>query len=57
MQARLARLFAAEFGLILSPPPVELYEVTVSLLWHRSYDHDPAHAWLRDRVAELVAEM
>jgi DNA-binding transcriptional LysR family regulator len=57
MQARLARLFAAELGLTLSPLPVELREVTVSLLWHRSYDHDPAHAWLRDLVAHLVAEL
>jgi DNA-binding transcriptional LysR family regulator len=32
MQARLARRFAAEFGLSLSPLPVELREVTVSLL-------------------------
>jgi DNA-binding transcriptional LysR family regulator len=57
MQARLARLFAAEFGLSLSPLPVELREVTVSLLWHASYDHDPAHTWLRHQVAELVAEL
>jgi DNA-binding transcriptional LysR family regulator len=57
MQARLARLFAAEFGLSLSPPPVELSEVTVSLLWHASYDHDPAHTWLRELVAELAAEL
>ena len=57
MQARLARLFANEFGLALSPLPLELREVTVSLLWHRSYDHDLAHAWLRDQVAELVAEL
>jgi DNA-binding transcriptional LysR family regulator len=57
MQARLARLFAAEYGLSLSPLPVELREVTVSLLWHASYDHDPAHAWLRDLVAHLVAEL
>ena len=57
MHARLARLFAAELGLTLSPLPVELHEVTVSLLWHGSYDHDPAHAWLRGQVAELVAEL
>jgi DNA-binding transcriptional LysR family regulator len=55
MQARLARRFAAEFGLSLSPLPVELRDVTVSLLWHASYDHDPAHAWLRDQVAQLAA--
>ena len=57
MQARLARLFATELGLILSPPPVELREVAVSLLWHASYDHDPAHIWLRQVVVELVAEL
>ena len=57
MQARLARLFAAELGLSLSPLPVELGEVTISLLWHASYDHDPAHAWLRELVAELAAEL
>ena len=57
MQARLARLFAAEFGLSLSPLPVELDRVTVSLIWHASYDHDPAHAWLRDQVARLVVKL
>ena len=57
MHARLARLFAAELGLTLSPLPVELHEVTVSLLWHGSYDHDAAHAWLRDLVVGLVSEL
>ena len=57
MGARLARLFAAELGLSLSPPPVELSEVTVSLLWHTSYDHDPAHIWLRGQVSKLTAEL
>jgi DNA-binding transcriptional LysR family regulator len=56
MHARLARLFAAELGLSLSPPPVELREVAVSLFWHASYDRDPAHAWLRQTVVRLVAE-
>jgi DNA-binding transcriptional LysR family regulator len=57
MQARLARMFAAELGLSLSPLPMELREVTVSLLWHASYDHDPAHAWLREQLAQLAAEL
>ena len=57
MHARLARLFAAELGLSVSPPPVELREVPVSLLWHASYDHDPAHMWLRQLVIQLVAEL
>jgi DNA-binding transcriptional LysR family regulator len=57
MQARLARRFAAELGLSLSPPPVELGEVMVSLLWHASYDHDPGHTWLRELVTRLAAEL
>src|SRR3954451_24813614 len=55
--SRIARLFATELGLSLSPPPVELQEIAVSLLWHASYDHDPAHAWLRQTVVRLVAEL
>jgi DNA-binding transcriptional LysR family regulator len=57
MHARLARLFAAERGLSLSPPPMELQDITVSLLWHASYDRDPAHAWLRQIMGRLVAEL
>ena len=57
MHARLARMFAAELGLSLSPPPVALREVTVSLLWHASYDADPAHTWLRQLLVQLVADL
>jgi len=57
MPGRLARLFATELGLSLSPPPVELRDIAVSLLWHASYDHDPAHAWLRQTVVRLVGEL
>jgi hypothetical protein len=46
MHARLARVLANELGLSLSPPP-----------WHASYDHDPAHAWLRQTVVRLVDEL
>lgn len=56
MHARLARFFAATLGLALSPAPVELPEVSVSLLWHASYDEDPAHIWLRRTVSRFMAE-
>jgi DNA-binding transcriptional LysR family regulator len=57
MHARLARLFAAELGLSISPPPVELRKVAVSLLWHASYDRAPAHKWLRQLIVRLIAEL
>ena len=56
MPSRLAHFFAEVFGLDLSPPPVELPDVTLSLLWHASYDQDSAHQWLRQTVARLAAE-
>lgn len=57
MHARLARYFADELGLSLSPPPVELPQLTTSLLWHASYDKDPAHIWLRDTIVRVAAEV
>lgn len=54
LPAKLARYFAATFGLTASPLPIELEGFTISLLWHASHDHDPAHSWLRDTLM-LVA--
>jgi DNA-binding transcriptional LysR family regulator len=51
-----ARIFAERFGLAASPVPVALPEVDVAMLWHASYDHDPAHRWLRGTVARLAVE-
>ena len=55
MHSKLARFFAAALGLSLSPAPLELPEVSISLLWHASYDHDPAHLWLRRLVTRVAA--
>ena len=55
MHARLARLFAATLGLSLSPPPIALPEIKVTLLWHASYDEDPAHRWLRQTIVRSAA--
>lgn len=35
--------------------PLELQEITVSLLWHPRMDGDPAHRWLRGCVKEACA--
>lgn len=56
MQARLATGFAGALGLTVSPVPVELEDVSMSMLWHASYDDDPAHRWLRATLVRLAAE-
>jgi DNA-binding transcriptional LysR family regulator len=56
MHARLAIAFAGSLGLSVSPVPVTLDDVSVSMLWHASYDRDPAHRWLRDLLVRLAGE-
>ena len=56
MHARLARFFASALGLTVSPVPVPLAEVAVSMVWHASYDDDPAHRWLRQVLIRLAGE-
>lgn len=50
MHARLARIFARELDLSLSRVPVDLPEMTTSMLWHASYDGDRGHIWLRNAI-------
>lgn len=57
MPGRSARFFAASLGLSLSPTPVKLPEPSASLVWHASYDHDPAHKWLRGTILRLATEV
>ncbi len=54
MHAELARLFASTLGLSLSPPPVPLPAIAISLVWHASYDDDTGHAWLRRVIARIA---
>src|SRR5215813_13124999 len=57
MHGRLARYFAGALGLSLSPAPVQLPEAPASLVWHASYDSDPAHLWLRQTLARVAADV
>ena len=57
MPSRLARYFAETFDLATSPPPIELPTLSISLLWHASFDHDPGQVWLRQTVAGLASEV
>jgi LysR family nod box-dependent transcriptional activator len=38
-------------------PPVPLPAITEMLWWHPRHTADPAHAWIRARVAEIAAEL
>lgn len=43
-----------QLGLATLPPPLPLPDVPLYLLWHRRYDNDRAHTWLRDLATDTV---
>jgi DNA-binding transcriptional LysR family regulator len=47
---------ALRAGMHTFPLPVDMPEITVSLLWHPRMDADPAHRWLRGCVREVCIE-
>ncbi|MBT2214111.1 LysR family transcriptional regulator [Actinomadura sp. NEAU-AAG7] len=51
---RLHRRLVDRLGLVWVPVPFELPPLHLSMGWHARYDADPAHAWLRGCVREVV---
>jgi DNA-binding transcriptional LysR family regulator len=47
---------ALRAGMFSFPLPVQVPEITVSLLWHPRLDADPAHRWLRGCVRDACAQ-
>jgi LysR family transcriptional regulator, nod-box dependent transcriptional activator len=38
-------------------PPLHLPSITEMLWWNPRHTADPAHGWLRSRIAEIAAEL
>nr|WP_242534770.1 LysR family transcriptional regulator [Roseococcus suduntuyensis] len=47
VSARLAESLAAPHGLVVREPPVAVRHTRLSLVFHRRFEADPGHAWLR----------
>ncbi len=55
---RLARHFAPLLDLEIREPPFSLPAYQAWLIWHRRFDQDRGHLWLRERIlAQCQAEM
>ena len=52
--ARLAEAFAPLHALEIAALPFDMPPVQVSLIWHHQQHLDPAHAWLRQQLIELL---
>lgn len=49
----LAQAFARDHGLVAAPVPYSSRPVQVHAIWHERSEADAAHAWIRERLAEL----
>lgn len=54
---RMANVYAENFRLRVLKTPVECPTIPVYLLWHRSLDAEPGHAWLRDSIWGLCQRL
>ena len=54
---RLVEAVAADLGLSIVPPPLDLTGFTLALAWHRRHADDPAHAWLRTQVITAASQL
>ena len=57
LSARLAQQMAAAHGLALRCPPVEVRHTRLSLLFHRRFEADAGHAWLRRLILALARDV
>lgn len=54
---QLAESVAPRLGLSLYHPPIAVGPVEIVLVWHKRASTAPAHRWLRDQIAMLMAEL
>lgn len=57
LSARLAVQLAAAHGLVTREPPVALEHTRLSLVFHRRFEADSGHAWLRRLVLAVAREV
>ena len=53
---RLARRFSGPLNLKIYPVPIEIPPLRLTLLWHERFQADPAHIWLRERIAVVSSQ-
>jgi len=52
-----SRPLVEAFGLVTRPLPVDYPPIQINRNWHRRYDSDPAHVWLREQVRASYDEI
>lgn len=54
---QMAERLQQRLDLQILQPPIDIPVAQLVLAWHHRDTHNPAHAWLRDRIADLLAPL
>jgi hypothetical protein len=57
LPARLATALAGPLRLATFEPPVEVPGFEMAMFWHDRHDSDPAHAFVRQEIAQVAAAL
>lgn len=57
LSARLAARMARAHGLVMREPPVTVRHTRLSMVFHRRFEADPGHAWLRRLLLAVAREV
>lgn len=57
VNSRIALTYARALPIRVLPPPLELPDFPISMVWHPRSDKDDAHAWLRARLTEICRDL
>ncbi|MDU8910116.1 LysR substrate-binding domain-containing protein [Aestuariicoccus sp. MJ-SS9] len=54
---QLAKRMAPRAGFEIYEPPMPIARVQICMVWHKRADATPAHRWLREQIATLMAPL
>jgi DNA-binding transcriptional LysR family regulator len=57
VNSRIAYTYARALPIRVMPPPLDLPDFPISMVWHPRSDKEAAHSWLRARLVEVCAEL
>jgi DNA-binding transcriptional LysR family regulator len=57
LSARLAQRMSETHGLVLRPCPIDIRHTRLSMLFHRRFEADSGHAWLRRLLLSVAREV
>ena len=57
LSARLAQRMSETHGLVLRPCPVEIRHTRLSMIFHRRFEADAGHAWMRRQILSVAREV